>query len=343
MTALASLIFLPMLGGQGAPLITLKLEKLAPELRPLAMVAAPTGTRVLLTLEDKSVRIIDAATRTTVRKLTSHPDFPYAAAWSQDGKRVAVGDDSARIYIEDPATGVKIREYRTHKRGIQKLSFSQSGNLLLSTGNDDSMNIYDLASIEVEELQNILGKGANFYGGAFNPKSDTSIAVGILGDAGRVYHAGTGQIKSFLSYAGAEGSYDVSFNPNGTRMATAGRDGTASVWDTKNNKKIATLMGHKDWVVKTLYSANGRLLATSSNDLTVKVWDTLTYKKVADIPLQSGVGSPMAFTADGRFFLAVDQSGALQVFKITPPQPTVKAVTKAKSTPKKKRRKRTPR
>lgn len=290
-------------------------------LRPMAYAAAPTGSKVLVTLEDGGVRIFDAASHQTVRTLAKHKEPANAAAWSPDGFYVATGDETARIWIEDTRSGAKVREYRTHIRGIQKLSFNMQSRYIASTGKDDEIKVYDLESKSPKEMRGILGKGANFYGGTFSPKQPFMIGTAILAaGGGRLYDAKSGQVTGFLVGHDEQGANDVAFSPQGTRIATAGKDGTVSVLDAKTLKKVGTLRGHGDFVVTAAFSPNGRLLATGSVDRTVKVWDTVTMQKVADIPSQSSVGSPVAFTSDGKTLLTVSDQGFLQINSVSPAQ-----------------------
>ena len=319
---MTTLIFLA--AAQAGPTFTVKLEKTVPNLHPIAFAPAPLGSQVAMSMEDSTVRVLDAKTRNTTRNLATHPQPVYALSCSNDGAWIASGDESARIWIEDARNGSKVREYRTHTRGIQKLSFDSSRKFLASTGKDDQIKVYDTTDPAPKEKFSILGKGSNVYGAEFSPNS-TRIATGILSDAGRVYDGTIGKVISFFSYTGSQGTYDMAYNPTGTRIVTAGRDGTAVVFDAKTNKMIASLKGHQDWVIDAAFSPNGQFIATSSTDRTVKIWNAFSFAKVAELTDQSSVGSPLAWTADGNFLLTVDISGGLQVNRVSPAQPTIKA------------------
>ncbi len=288
--------------------------------RPIAFAAAPSGSRFVACLEDGSVRIIDAKTRQTVRTLDKHPGPAYAAAWSADGSFVATGDETARIWIHNALTGKKVREYRTHTKGIEKLSFNLPGSLLLSTGKDDQCNVYDLRTPSIKERMRVLGKGVNFYGATFHPKLPYTFAVGMLGGGVRLYDALQGRPTGFLTDVGGLGIYDIAFNPAGTRAVSAGKDGNAIVWDPMKQKRMGTLRGHQEQIWYASISPNGQLAATGSWDRTVCVWDLKSMTKVASLPNESTVGSPVCFTADGLSLLTVTDAGDLQFSSITPAQ-----------------------
>jgi len=308
----------------GAQAISVTPGPILQGLHPVALAAAPTGSLVLVTLEDGSDRIFDTKTHTSVRTLNKHPQCCCAAAWSPDGLFVATGDETARIWIENARTGQKVREYRTHTKGIEKLSFNIAGNLLISTGKDDAINVYDLNKTGPKEVQHVLGKGANFYGAAFNPRLPYTFATAILQDGGgRTYDASSGGVQNFLLGHDSQGAMDVAYNPQGTLVASAGKDTTTVVMDAKSYKRLGTLKGHSDWVMAVTFSPNGRLIATSSTDRTVRVWDSKTMQQVAELPNQSSVGSALAFSGDGKSLVTVSDQGFLQVNDITPAQPSV--------------------
>src|SRR5690242_14573543 len=106
-------------------------------LRRLAFAAADSGSKVVMTLADNSVRIMDSSTLGTIKTLNGHPQPCYGVAWSKDGAFIATGDESARIWIWNAITGEKVKEFRSHERGIQKLSFNIGHTLMVSTGKED--------------------------------------------------------------------------------------------------------------------------------------------------------------------------------------------------------------
>lgn len=323
----------------GGPAISVNPGQTFDGMRPIAFAAAPVGSQVLVTLEDGSDRIFDCKARCCTRTLAKHPQVAMAAAWSPDGLFLATGDETARIWIENARTGQRVREYRTHTKGIEKLSFNITGNLLLSTGKDDEIKVYDLTKPAPKEVQHVLGKGANFYGAAFNPKLPYTFATAILQEGGgRTYDAVSGSVRYFLEGHDSQGATDIAYNPQGTMVASAGKDGTTVLMDTKSYKKIGTLRGHTDFVMAVTFSPNGKLVATSSQDGTVKVWNAATMDKVADISHQTNVGSPVAFSADGTTLLTVSDQGFLQLNQISPSQPAALAAPTPVTKPTKRRR-----
>ncbi len=276
--------------------------------RAIAMAPAPTGSKVVVCFENNTVRVIDTKTHQTVRALEGHPSPAYAAAWSPDGKWLATGDESARVFIWNAANGKKVRTIRDHIKGIQALSFNSASTMLISTGKDDVINVYTLS--DGKKTKSILGKGANFYGGLFVGKTN-NILCGTLGK-GAMALKSDGQALYALGGHGGQGVWEAAMNPAGTLIASAGRDGTVGIWSTKTKQRLNSLKGHTDWVVHVLFTQNGKYVITSSVDGTVRAWNAFNYQQVAVLKDQAMVGSPICLTADGKTLLTTNVGDSLQ-------------------------------
>lgn len=316
--------------------VSVSLVKKVQGLHALAFAPAPEGSKVAVTLENNEVRIIDAATRQTVRTLVGHPQPPYAIAWSQDGTFIATGDESARIFIWNSKTGEKMKTIIGHTKGIQALSFNRTRQLLASTGKDDVVHVWNVSN--GKKVAQILGKGMNLYSATFSPALDT-LLVGTLSGGGRTYRIdGKGaQVLNFLTFTNPTGQthgvLDITWSPDGMRSVSAANDGMAAIWDMKTFKKLGTLKGHGDWVVRADFSPNGQLVATGSSDRTVRVWDTKTFRELVVIENEGAVGSPVCFTADGKFLLTTGVDDNLEFYALKPvqaPAPVKKAPVKKK-------------
>lgn len=303
-------------------------------IRAIAIAAAPTGSQIVVASEDGKVRLMDGRSMTTIRELTPHLQAAYGVAWSKDGKTIATGDETARIYLETPE-GKKLREYRTHTKGIEKLCFSSDCATLLSTGKDDQLNLYKLGDKKPKEARHILGAGANVYGAVFNPANSSQIITGVLDKGARIYDAGSGAMKAVLPGHDGQGVLDVAISPSGGRAVSTGKDGSAIVWDLATKKPVGTLRGHQDWVIAATFSPNGKYIATSSTDGTVRVWNAYNCVAVGKLAEQTNVGSPVCFTADGKTLVTVNDAGAIQFNFVLPGQGSAEPPAKAKRTKRK--------
>ncbi|MBZ0291110.1 MAG: protein kinase [Anaerolineae bacterium] len=69
----------------------------------------------------------------------------------------------------------------------------------------------------------------------------------------------------------------VEFDPQGGKLASAGRDNSIILWDTDTHQAIGVpLVGHDDWINSLAFSPNGQILASAGEDSTIRLWDTQT-------------------------------------------------------------------
>lgn len=285
--------------------------------RAISVAAAPTGSRIALGMEDNSIRIVDASTRQTMKVLQGHTRPVTAIAWSHDGTRIASGDERAKIYLWNTKTWERTSEISGHTRPIQWLDFNATSTMLVSTGQDDVVKIWDLKDLKRERI-NLPGAGANYFGAKFVGKTN-DIGMATLQQGSRLYTAQK-TMRGWLTAHGGQGALAIDFNPAASRAVSAGRDNAASLFDMKSMIRIGSFRGHEDWVVSAIFSPNGKWVATSSSDRTVKIWNPNTYKAVVTIPEQKAVGSPLVFTADGKFLVTVDISDNVVVHSMNPMQ-----------------------
>lgn len=299
---------------------TLSRIKTMDGIRSIAVAPAPTGSVVAISCEDRSIRLVNCATRQGVGTLTGHPQPCYGIAFHPTGKILATADESARIWLWDVKTGKKIKEFdrmKGHIRGVQWLSFSQDGKRLASTGRDDVLIIWDVA--KGTPIAKILGKGANFYGCTYSP-GGSILAAPTLGNGLRFYRAGDNSLVTAVDASEGQGTLGVAFNAAGTRAISACRNNNAVIWDVAGRKKLLNLKGHGDWVMSVAISPNGKLAASSSSDRTVKIWNSISGECIQTIENSCAVGAPLCFTADGKFLISANDMDAPQVWSITPPQ-----------------------
>jgi hypothetical protein len=73
----------------------------------------------------------------------------------------------------------------------------------------------------------------------------------------------------------------VAFSPDGARLATAGRDKTARLWDARTGQQVLEFKGHTGEVQSVAFSPDGTQL-TSRSWNEVMVWDVATGQRVPE-------------------------------------------------------------
>lgn len=92
----------------------------------------------------RQMRIADDST--LIRAFEKQPDTILAAAFSPDGRRVAVGGAAGDVRVYDTETGTRLAVLAGHEGGIYTIVFHPGGERLATGGFDGRVRIYDAES-----------------------------------------------------------------------------------------------------------------------------------------------------------------------------------------------------
>ena len=114
---------------------------------------------------------------------------------------------------------------------------------------------------------------------------------------------------------------NVSFSPDGRRLATGGEENTVKIWDVETGKELhPPLRGHRGEVYALAFSPDydGRWIASAGEDSTVRIWDSHTGKLVRTFRGHLGLVSSVGFSPDGRWLVSGSRDTTVKVWDLTP-------------------------
>jgi WD40 repeat protein len=255
-------------------------QGLAPGIRIASPVWSPDGTRVILSNGNLSATVWALSAEGNQPTFTLaptlerpcpncplQPDYILDASWSPDGTRIATAQFGYSVNI-----------------GVE--SDSRIGTL---SGSNGSVRVWNGATGEQENLYGVAEGSPAFTSVAWSPDGARLAASsqGYTPDLGEQAERITPKIfiwdtattgSLLLTLEGHDGDQisSLAWSHDGTRLLSAGDDGTARIWDTSDGTLLFTFPEHRHWVMSAAWSPDDSRIVTTSWDGRILVWDAQT-------------------------------------------------------------------
>lgn len=199
---------------------------------------SPDSSMVATASADKSVRVWNAQTGALIAILNGHTDQATAVAFSPDGKTLATGSLDATIRLWELPSGRQVSQLNGHTNTINSINYSPDGTLVATSSWDKTARIWETATGKAIAV--LTGHDQPIWSVAFSPDGKRLMTAASpsggenikeFGDKTvRIWDVGTG--ATVMTINAIENTLNsASFSPDGTRIAIASDDTTASIWD----------------------------------------------------------------------------------------------------------------
>jgi serine/threonine-protein kinase len=204
-----------------------------------------------------------------------------------------------------PGPADQSRGLRGHTEAlIESVTFSPDSRLLLSSGYDNAVLLWDVAT---GKKLGRLGDGkAMVHGMTFSADGRRAVMGAADGTVTLWDVATRKEVKAFRGHTGPV--FGVAITPDGKYILSASRDKTLRVWDVAAGKESRRLEGHKGSVAAVVLSADGTRALSAGAD-GVRLWDVAAGKTLRTLTVPQDFVQSLALSADGRHALAGTLNG----------------------------------
>ena len=233
--------------------------------------------------------------------------------WIEEGAKYDAEDPKATLSSIVPRKYAPAPEAYTATLPVTALAFNADGKELAAAGYNE-ITIWNPSDGKL--LRRMSGVAQRTYGLEYSPDGKLlAVASGTPGQLGEVVllDAATGKLVKFL-VATNDVTFDVAFNPAGTKLATAAADRSVRVFDVATGAQELLIEDHADWVLGVAFSPDGKLLASASRDKTSKVFKAESGESQATYNGHGNTVYSVAFSPDGKQVLTAGHDRKVQVW-----------------------------
>jgi WD40 repeat protein len=285
-----------------------------------------------------------------VRTLNVGGGTVWNAAFSSDGKKIATAAADGTTRIWDTFSGKPLQSFADHavkngRKDVYWLAWNPKCEVLASVGADGELYMRDLAGNKqwfAERPEPESGAYRVKFCGNGSRMATSGVRDIVIRDA-----SGRPVLPPIKDLHGP-GMTDLAFSPDCSRLATAGSDGSWTLWDANKGKKLfhkkaitpsllhiadylgklgqfpfSSVLPHSEEISGITYGPRGLYIATASQDRTVKLWgakDGGLRSTIAMSGYEGGVNN-VRFSPDGARLATAGDDRIIKIWDISSERP----------------------
>lgn len=256
------------------------------------------NSRVAVATRDSFVRIWNTTNGVLAAPPLRHEHVVFSLAFSPDGRWLATGAGDWQARVWDVSSGELVLPPLCHGGLVKDVAFNPDGHRLATASEDGTARVWDLAIDPL--LVPVESAVANQPVAVFESKADsaaTEEARRMLLERIQGTQPGTPQRNDDLSQV--RRSSRALLSPDRKRVATAGTDSTARVWDCETGRPITPALKHDHGIRELAFSPDGRFLLTGTANQHLRIWHSETGEPMTP-PLKEPEVRDVRFSVDSR-------------------------------------------
>ena len=236
----------------------------------LCVAFSPDGERLAKSDDRGWISLWQVETGNQLLAFQAHNEWGFSVAFSPDGATLATASLDSSIKLWDAATGAMLKALHLHSRGVSAVSFCPTDRTLLASSSaDQTLRLIDCAT---GTCRHTLTGHQSIVRALCFAADGCTIASASLDCTVKLWEVATGKCLHTLE---TDAPVHAVIFVSAFRLASAGGDGSISVWDTESGNLIASLEGHNSNIWSLALTTDGALVS-SGDDRTLKLWDLTT-------------------------------------------------------------------
>jgi DNA-binding beta-propeller fold protein YncE len=246
----------------------------------------------------------------------------FSAAWSADGKWVALGRYS-RVELISAESRLPSRTLAGPAGNVTALAFSRDGARLYAAGGEPGLYgevaVIDCSTDQV--VQKLKGHKDSLYAMALSPDGKL-LATGGYDQKVLLWDLTSGQpVATLDGHSGAV--FDLAFAREGKLLASASADRTIKLWDVASRSRLDTLAQPLGEQYTVAFSPDGKVLVAGGADIRIRVWELSATAQEGANPLTISKFAHqrtilrLAFSPDGATIASAAEDGGVRLFDAT--------------------------
>lgn len=233
-------------------------------------------------------------------KLSGHERQVSSLVYSRDGQVLVSGSMDGAVIFWDIATRKALGPpTKAHRSPVWSLACSPDGKSVVS-GGDAELVFWELATHKQMGPPAIAQKD-RIWALAFSPDGEFLASAGNKNVVALWKKGNQTRPVKTLGTPITENDWElmptgVSFNLDGTLLATSTREHSVTVWNVRSGQPIQpTLYGHTGAVSSVAFRRDGKVLASGSADGDIRLWDVETHELLGTLSAQQKEIRSLAF------------------------------------------------
>lgn len=253
------------------------------------------------------------------------------------------------------AEPVLANQFQGHQGGVTALAYGDDGRLMVTTGQDATLKVWNAASnvllrtIEMDDgpavsmaLSGSRAVTGHSHGevviwdiekaekvASFKRNEAEVWSVTFAGSQDRVaasshdwkvtlWDVNTPSQPLHVIDAHENSAQAVAFfaAPGRPMLASGGADKTVKLWNLASMEQVRRYRGHRDFVTDLSFSPNGRMLASAGLDGAIRLWSTSSRGLYRTLHAHKGKVTSLAFASDGDHLVSAGEDGLVRIWDI---------------------------